>query len=76
MSKLPSLLTAKEKQIHDQGLVTVLRQIHDELDAAVLEGYGWSDLSAKGTHCSGNPPGALATQQHGEALTGWPSGNL
>ena len=29
-------LTAKEKQIHDQGLVTVLRQIHDELDAAVL----------------------------------------
>ena len=38
-------LTAKEKQIHDQGLVTVLRQIHDELDAAVLEAYGWSDLS-------------------------------
>jgi hypothetical protein len=37
-------LTAKEKQIHDQGLVTVLRQIHDELDAAVLEAYGWSDL--------------------------------
>jgi putative transcriptional regulator len=23
-------LTAKEKQIHDQGLVTVLRQIHDD----------------------------------------------
>ena len=37
-------LNAKEKQIHDQGLVTVLRQIHDELDAAVLEAYGWSDL--------------------------------
>ena len=37
-------LTAKEKLIHDQGLVTVLRQIHDELDAAVLEAYGWSDL--------------------------------
>ena len=37
-------LTAKEKQIHDQGLVTVLRQIHDELDASVLEAYGWSDL--------------------------------
>ncbi len=38
-------LTAKEKQIHDQGLVTVLRQIHDELDNAVLEAYGWGDLS-------------------------------
>ncbi len=38
-------LTAKEKQIHDQGLVTVLRQIHDELDEAVLEAYGWQDCS-------------------------------
>ena len=38
-------LTAMEKQIHDQGLVTVLRQIHDELDEAVLEAYGWGDLS-------------------------------
>jgi hypothetical protein len=37
-------LTAKEKSIHDQGLVAVLRQIHDELDEAVLEAYGWSDL--------------------------------
>jgi hypothetical protein len=32
--------TAEEKQIHDQGLVTVLRQIHDEPDEAVLEAYG------------------------------------
>jgi hypothetical protein len=40
-------LTAKEKQIHDQGLVTVLRQIHDELDEAVLEAYGWSDLAVE-----------------------------
>jgi hypothetical protein len=37
-------LTAKERVIHEQGLVSVLRQIHDELDAAVLEAYGWSDL--------------------------------
>jgi hypothetical protein len=37
-------LTAKERVIHGQGLVSVLRQIHDELDAAVLEAYGWSDL--------------------------------
>jgi len=37
-------LTAKERTIHEQGLVSVLRQIHDELDAAVLAAYGWSDL--------------------------------
>jgi len=53
-------LTAKEKQIHDQGLVTVLRQIHDELDEAVLEAYGWSDL--KGS--AGVPP-ALANEEGG-----------
>ena len=41
------LLTDKEKPIHDQGLVTVLRQIHDELDEAVLEAYGWGDLSVE-----------------------------
>jgi hypothetical protein len=35
-------LTAKEKVIHDQGLVSVLRQLHDDLDAAVAEAYGWS----------------------------------
>lgn len=34
-------LTAKEKVIHEQGLVSVLKQIHDELDAAVFEAYGW-----------------------------------
>jgi hypothetical protein len=34
-------LNAKEKIIHDQGLVTILKQIHDDLDAAVLEAYGW-----------------------------------
>jgi hypothetical protein len=34
-------LTAKEKVIHDQGLVSVLRQLHNDLDAAVAEAYGW-----------------------------------
>jgi hypothetical protein len=37
-------LTAKERTIHEHGLVSVVRQLHDELDAAVLEAYGWSDL--------------------------------
>ena len=34
-------LTAKEKTIHEQGLVSVLKQIHDDLDAAVADAYGW-----------------------------------
>ncbi len=38
-------LNAKEKTIHDQGLVTLLKQLHDDLDAAVLEAYGWSDIT-------------------------------
>ncbi len=34
-------LTAKEQAVHDAGLVSVLRQLHDELDAAVTAAYGW-----------------------------------
>jgi len=37
-------LTAKEKIIHEQGLVSVLRQLHDELDGAVAAAYGWTDI--------------------------------
>ena len=33
-------LSPKEKAIHTQGLVGVLRELHDELDAAVLAAYG------------------------------------
>ena len=35
-----------EKAIHEKGLVSVLKQIHDEIDAAVFDAYGWPhDLS-------------------------------
>ncbi len=30
-----------ERQIHEQGLVGVLKELHDELDAAVAAAYGW-----------------------------------
>jgi hypothetical protein len=33
--------TAMEKDIHEKGLVSVLKQIHDDLDAAVFAAYGW-----------------------------------
>ena len=34
-------LTAKERVIHERGLVSVLKQIHDDLDEAVADAYGW-----------------------------------
>ena len=37
-------LTAKEKDIHEAGLVSVLKEIHDDIDRAVFEAYGWADL--------------------------------
>src|SRR5690606_34934825 len=40
-----SQLTPKEKIIHEHGLVSILKQLHDDLDAAVADAYGWPDLS-------------------------------
>lgn len=40
-------LTTKEKTIHEHGLISVLKELHDQLDAAVFEGYGWSDLAPR-----------------------------
>jgi hypothetical protein len=34
-------LDEDEQRIHRQGLVGVLRELHDELDAAVADAYGW-----------------------------------
>ena len=39
-------LSAKDKVIHEQGLVSVLNKLHDDLDAAVFDAYGWpADLA-------------------------------
>jgi hypothetical protein len=53
-------LPPKDKTIHEQGLVSVLGQIHDELDNAVLEAYGWSDLAPA---LAGKPGGTSPTHQ-------------
>jgi hypothetical protein len=34
-------LTAADKKIHEDGLVSVLKQLHDDLDSAVFASYGW-----------------------------------
>ncbi|WP_033924991.1 class I SAM-dependent DNA methyltransferase [Sphingomonas sp. 35-24ZXX] len=39
-------LTEQERDMHDRGLVTLVRQHHDTIDALVAEAYGWPvDLS-------------------------------
>ena len=38
-------LSAKERDIHEAGLVSVLKEIHDDIDRTVFEAYGWADLA-------------------------------
>lgn len=39
-------IEGKDKEIYDQGLIGILRDLHDRIDAAVAEAYGWpADLS-------------------------------
>jgi hypothetical protein len=41
-------LSAQSQMIHGQGLISVLRDLHDDLDRAVVEAYGWPpDLSTE-----------------------------
>jgi hypothetical protein len=41
-------LSAKERAVYDQGLVGILKELHDQLEAAVAEAYGWpTDLSTE-----------------------------
>lgn len=49
-------LTAKEKVTHTNGLVSVLAELHDKLDALVLQAYGWADLAPA---LVGQPGGTL-----------------
>lgn len=46
-------LTGKEKTIHQQGLVSVLWELHDDLDRVVFKAYGWPDLAGKLVGCPG-----------------------
>ncbi len=34
-------LNAKEQTIHQQGLISILKKLHDDLDEAVFAAYGW-----------------------------------
>ncbi len=40
------VIEGKDKEIYDQGLIGILRDLHDRIDAAVADAYGWpADLS-------------------------------
>jgi hypothetical protein len=42
----PAALTGDDRRIFDDGLVLILQELHDKLDAAVADAYGWpADLS-------------------------------
>jgi len=45
--------TDKDREYNDRALVSTLKQIHDELDAAVLDAYGWEDLKDEGKRVKG-----------------------
>jgi hypothetical protein len=41
-------LSAESQIIHERGLISVLRDLHDDIDHAVADAYGWpSDLSTE-----------------------------
>ncbi len=43
--RLGETLSDKDKLTHQQGLITILQELHDNLDRAVFEAYGWNDLA-------------------------------
>lgn len=42
-------LTPQERDIHDRGLVTLIRQHHHAIDEGVADAYGWGDEHRAGT---------------------------
>ena len=34
-------IAGKNKEVYEQGFVAILKQLHDEIDAAVADAYGW-----------------------------------
>ncbi len=53
-------LTAKERDIYEKGLIAILKEIHDHIDRAVLEAYGWLDLAP----ALAGRPGATTPSPH------------
>ena len=70
---LPTL-SPKEKQIYEQGLIAILKQLHDDLDDAVFAAYGWpspspSTSSGAGSGSGVAEPAEARVAEPAEALT-------
>ncbi len=48
-----TVLDAKQRDVADRGCVSLIRQYHDEIDAAVAEAYGWDDWGRAPSAASG-----------------------
>ena len=53
-------LSDGERDIHEAGLISVLKEIHDDIDRAVFRAYGWADLIPALV----GKPGATAPSRH------------
>ena len=53
-------LSDREKDVHEAGLISALKDIHDEIDREVFAAYGWEDLGARLV----GKPGATTPSPH------------
>ncbi|HVX84997.1 MAG TPA: hypothetical protein VH253_09290 [Phycisphaerae bacterium] len=51
----------KDKHIHTRDLISILRQLHDVLDTAVFDAYGWSPTISDDHSSKTSSPGAGST---------------
>lgn len=56
-------LSNAERDVHVAGLISVLKEIHDDIDRAVLSAYGWDDL---GPALVGKPGGTVPSVHKSE----------
>lgn len=57
-------LNDTERDVHQAGLISVLKEIHDDIDRAVLTAYGWDDLIPE---LVGKPGATLSSTHKNEA---------
>lgn len=68
-----SALSDKQKVLHEQGLVDILREYHDELDTLVFAAYGWEDLAPllvgkPGATCTNDTKSTIQVEAEEELL--------
>jgi hypothetical protein len=62
-------LTDKERDVHDRGLVTLIRQHHDAIDALVAQAYGWDDWGKSPSPLAGEGGAPVGAEGEGPAMS-------